>query len=499
MAPSATTPPNEQNTPIVTKGEHVTPQIDVWSNYSNWIDGKPSKTAKTLHGINPATKEALPEVPHSTKEDVDNAVKAARAAFKLWKKVPFAERQKAVTAYADALEANQVEFATLLTTEQGKPLAQAQGEIAAGYIWLRELAKINLEDTIVEEDDTKKTITRYTPLGVSVGIVPWNFPVHLATGKIAAALVTGNTMIIKPSPFTPYSDIKLVELGQQFFPPGVLQILSGGDDLGPMLTAHEDVDKISFTGSTATGKKVMESASKTLKRVTLELGGNDPAIVCEDVDIDSTAAKVATFAFLNSSQICIALKRIYVQDTIYDKFRDAMVKFITATHKVGNGLDQATTHGPIQNKMQYERVQGFYADIEKEGWKVAAGGKNDDKAPGYFINPTIIDNPADDSRIVVEEPFGPIVPLLKWHSEDEVIARANDTKMGLGASVWTRNLEQGERIATQIEAGSVWINTHLEVSPHAAFGGHKHSGMGHEWGKGGLIAYCNTQTLFFVK
>lgn len=242
----------------------------------------------------------------------------------------------------------------------------------------------------------------------------------------------------------------------------------------------------------------MESASKTLKRVTLELGGNDPAIICEDVDIKEVATKVASLAFANSGQICLALKRIYIQDTIFDKFRDAMVSH-TKTLQLGNGLGEGTTHGPIQNAMQYERVQSFFADIEKQKWNVATGGANDLKAPGYFITPTIIDRPAEDSTIVTEEPFGPIVPILSWHSEDEVIARANNTNMGLGASVWTRNLDQGKRIAEQIEAGNVWVNTHMEVSPHAAFGGHKQSGIGHEWGKGGLASYCNIQTLFFQK
>jgi acyl-CoA reductase-like NAD-dependent aldehyde dehydrogenase len=209
----------------------------------------------------------------------------------------------------------------------------------------------------------------------------------------------------KISPFTPYCGLKLGELAQQFFPPGVLQVISGDDSLGPQLTEHPDVDKISFTGSTATGKRVMQSAAGTLKRITLELGGNDPAIVCADVDIEATAAKVAFLAFANSGQICLALKRIYIQDTIFNEFRDAMVKNVKAL-QLGSGLEKTTTHGPIQNAMQYERVQGFFADIESEKWNVAVGGVNDPKSKGYFIQPTIIDNPAEDSRIVVEEPFG---------------------------------------------------------------------------------------------
>lgn len=324
-----------------------------------------------------------------------------------------------------------------------------------------------------------------------------------------------------------------MELAQQFFPPGVVQVLSGDDSLGPWLTEHADVDKISFTGSTATGKRVMQSAAGTLKRITLELGGNDPAIVCEDVDIESTAQKIATLAFANSGQICVTIKRIYIQDTIFTEFRDAMVRH-TKTLKVGNGLDPGTSQGPVQNAMQYERVQGFFKDIESERWNVATGGEKSSEAKGYFITPTIIDSPADDSRIVVEEPFGktlplspqnqnlseltthntlitsqlvtiltifigPIVPILSWNAESEVLARANNTKMGLGASVWTRNLEQGRRIAEQLESGSVWINTHLEVSPYAPFGGHKQSGIGSEWGNSGLKAFCNVQTLFLEK
>jgi len=309
--------------------------------------------------------------------------------------------------------------------------------------------------------------------------------------------LTGNCIIVKPSPFTPYCGLKLVELAQKFFPAGVVQALSGGDELGPWLTAHAGVDKISFTGSTATGKKVLESASKTLKRVTLELGGKDPAVICKSVDIAATAPKIATFAFLNSGQICVALKRIYIHEDIYDEFRDAMVEY-TKTLKVGDGMDDGVFLGPIQNSMQYDRVQGFFDDIEKQGQKVAVGGKVKDSG-GYFINPTIIDNPKEDSRLVVEEPFGPILPIMSWKDEEDVIDRANNTRMGLGASVWSNDLEEADRIARRLDAGSVWVNAHLEVDPKFAFGGHKESGIGSEYGVGGLKAFCNVQTLHIKK
>ncbi|KAK0370547.1 aldehyde dehydrogenase, partial [Colletotrichum limetticola] len=266
------------------------------------IDGKASPTEKNRHGINPANLIAKAEVPIATRKDLDLAVAAAKDAFKAWSKVSYEDRKRAVLAYADAVDSHRTQFRDLLISEQGKPIPQADAETEAAISWIRGMAGIQLPEDVVEDTDHRTIITRYAPLGVVGAIVPWNFPLLLATGKIAPALLTGNVIIVKPSPFTPYCGLKLVELAQQFFPPGVVQSLSGDDDLGPWLTSHPGIDKISFTGSTATGKLVMQSASKTLKRVTLELGGNDPAIVFPDVDVDKVAEKVAFFAFLNSGQ-----------------------------------------------------------------------------------------------------------------------------------------------------------------------------------------------------
>jgi len=277
----------------------------------------------------------------------------------------------------------------------------------------------------------------------------------------------------------------------------VLQALSGDDNLGIWLTAHPIPAKISFTGSTATGKKVMESASKTLKRVTLELGGKDPAIICDDIDIDDVASKIATFAFLNSGQICFAIKRILVHEKIIDEFRNALVKH-TKLLKVGEGNEEGVFLGPIQNSMQFEKVKGFFADIEKEGMTVAVGGKNPG-GKGYFITPTIIDRPAEDSRLVLEEPFGPIVPLLSFSNDEEAINKANNMFYGLGASVWSKDIKRANNIAQQIEAGTVWVNCHFEMYPNVPFGGHKQSGIGVEQGLAGLKSYCNSQTLYLRK
>lgn len=256
------------------------------------INNELTTTAQTRHSINPANREPNPEVPVSTQEDLDRAVGCAQKASEQWAKVPIEERRAAIIAFGDALDDHKDDFAKLLTKEQGKPLAQSYQEIGMAVEWLRTIPTQNLPEQIIQDKDDVQVIQRYVPIGVTAGIVPWNYPILLALGKVAPALYTGNSIIIKPSPYTPYCDLKLGELGSRFFPPGVFQVLSGGDDLGPMVTAHPGIGKISFTGSSVTGKKVMASCAPTLKRVTLELGGNDPAIICDDVDIDAIIPKV---------------------------------------------------------------------------------------------------------------------------------------------------------------------------------------------------------------
>jgi acyl-CoA reductase-like NAD-dependent aldehyde dehydrogenase len=379
-----------------------------FTSFSNTINGKLVGTKKTRHNTNPSTLEANPEVPIASPEDVDDAIKYAIAAGEKWAEIPVKERQAAIVKFADALASYKDEFAKMLTKEQGKPLMFANMEVDSGVHWLKTQAAIEFPEETVEESDERVVITRFTALGVAVAIVPWNFPIQLACGKIAPALIAGNALILKPSPFTPYCGLKIGELAQQFFPPGVIQALSGDDSLGPMLTAHPGVDKVSFTGSTATGKRVMESCSKTLKRVTLELGGKDPAIICADVDIQATAPKIAQLALLNSGQICVAIKRIYIHTSIYDEFLAAMVEAVKGL-VVGDGFKEGVFMGPIQNKMQFERVKGFLEYAKDEKLKIALGGDMQSVSgvgKGYFVTPTIVSNPPDDSRIVVEEPFG---------------------------------------------------------------------------------------------
>lgn len=461
-----------------------------FTEFGNVIDGKVTKTEKTRSGINPSTLEPLYDHPLSTAKEIDDAVDAARRAFSSWSKTPIEKRKELLNAFADAIDNYFDEFVELLIKEQGKPLNLAKFEVQLASKETRETTKLDLPKYVIYDTPEKYTETRHTPLGVVCGIVPWNFPLAMATSKIVVALLAGNCVIIKPSPFTPYCGIKVVELGQSIFPPGVIQVVSGEDNIGPMLTSHPGIDGISFTGSIATGKKVMQSASGTLKKVVLELGGNDPTIILPDVDVSAVAPQIATCAFLNSGQVCVAIKRIYVHEDIYPQFREAFVAAAKAA-KVGDGF---TDLGPVQNKMQYERVKGIIADSASAGQKFALGDEKISSGKGYYINRTVIDNPPDISRVVAEEQFGPIVPLLTWRDEEDVIARVNDTHFGLGASVWGKDVDRAIRIGNQIEAGSIWINHHMGVDKMAPFGGHKLSGVGVANGVLGLVELTNVQT-----
>ncbi|OAN58543.1 aldehyde dehydrogenase family protein [Sphingomonas sp. TDK1] len=461
--------------------------------FSMTIGGRAVAGEHRFDVLNPATEAPIAQAPDATRAELDAAVAAARAAFPGWADTPIATRRALLEQLANALMAEIDGFTRLLTAEQGKPHADARTEILASAYWLQGAATLDLPVTVNEDSAERYSETRHVPIGVVGAIAPWNFPMVLAMFKLGPALLAGNTVVLKPSPFTPLTTLKFGELAAAILPAGVLNTISGGDRLGPWLTEHPGIDKVSFTGSTATGRRVMQSASATLKRVTLELGGNDPAIVLADADVEALAERLFWAAFANNGQVCIATKRMYVHEQVYDRLKDALVAY-ARTVRLGDGAEQGTQLGPINNAVQYRRVLDLIADAREQGYRFLTGDAPHE-GPGYFVPVTILDNPPETSRIVQEEQFGPVLPLVKFRDIDEVIARANASDYGLGASVWGSDEDAALAVARRIASGTVWINETQHLSPLAAFGGMKQSGLGVEGGVEGLLEYTNAQTV----
>ncbi|MXO51497.1 aldehyde dehydrogenase family protein [Qipengyuania gaetbuli] len=462
--------------------------------YANLIDGEMVTTSDTFEVVNPANEEVVGLVPSCGKDELDRAVAAARRAFKSWRKTSAEERQKVVQGIAAAIKDNGDELFRLLTTEQGKPHAQAQMEIFGAAGLAAAQSTLTLDDVINQDDDTRLSRTRRVPVGVVGGIVPWNFPVMMAIQKIVPALVSGCTIVLKPSPFTPLTTLRIAELIKDIVPAGTVNIITGPDELGPLITEHPDIDKITFTGSTATGKKIMEGASRDLKRITLELGGNDASIVLPDADVEKVAEQLFWSSFSNAGQICVAAKRIYIHEDIYDDLSKAIAEYAKGV-VVGDGSQQGTGVGPIQNKKQFDRVCELIQDAKDQGYQFLTGGDVDPSGTGYYVPITILDNPPEDARIVAEEQFGPVMPLMKFSSVEEAIERANNSEYGLAGAVWTKDADKGVEIAEQLETGTVWVNEYLHISPLAPFGGHKQSGFGAEYGIDGLKEFTYPQVI----
>jgi acyl-CoA reductase-like NAD-dependent aldehyde dehydrogenase len=467
------------------------------TDFSLLIGGELVQSAQQLDVINPALGTVFARCPAAQAPELDRAVAAARRAFPAWRARSFAERAALVKRLSQRLRERQNDLAELLTREQGKPLAQSVAELDRGAAQSDGMVSIEIPVEVIADDNDKHIELRYRPLGVVGIITPWNAPVNLALGPLVSALYTGNTIVLKPSPYTPLTTLKLGELLNEVFPAGVVNVLAGGDELGAAMTAHPGIDKISFTGSVATGKKVLASAAATLKRVTLELGGNDPAIVLDDVDAKAVAKKIFFASFVNSGQVCMAIKRIYAHESIYEQLCDALVDEAKKA-KVGDGLDPATELGPIQNKMQYDKVVGIIKDTKQAGAKFLTGGEVP-SGPGYFLPPTLVTDIADDSRLVQEEQFGPIVPILKFSDIEDALRRANDTRYGLSGSVWTKDLNRGAEIAARLEVGTAWVNQHRTTSAFVPFGGAKESGLGRQYSALGLKSYMEPEVVSVAK
>ncbi len=464
--------------------------------YKLLINGEMVDGDLSMDVVNPATEEKLADCPRASEGQLNAAVAAAKAAFPAWSKTDVDERKALVLKIADVIEANATELVQLLTKEQGKPLEAATVEVYGMAAFCRYFTSLDLPVEVLEDSDARRVEVHRNPLGVVGAIVPWNFPLLLMAFKLPPALIAGNTMVIKPAPTTPLSTLRLAELISEIVPAGVVNFITDANDLGAPMTAHPDVRKISFTGSTETGAKVMAGAAGLLKRITLELGGNDAGIVLDDVNPKEAAQKLFDSAFQNSGQVCIAMKRLYVHENIYDEVCEELATIANDTI-IGDGSEQGTKLGPLNNKMQYDKVKALIEDAKQDG-NVIAGGEFPDK-PGYFIRPTIVRDIKEGSRLVDEEQFGPVLPVMSFADESEAVARANSSPWGLGGSVWSANPERAYALAEQMDAGTVWINKHAELDPTIPFGGSKMSGLGNELGQEGLLEFTQQKIINMAK
>lgn len=473
------------------------------------VDLEPVKTKaaaprKTFPVINPACGAPFTSVHACDVSDLDKAVVAARAAFPAWSNTPDEERQTLLHAIGDALEKNMQALAKLVTRETGKPLrglneVGAGMEVGGAIAWTHATAGLTLPVEVIQDDEQARVEVHRKPLGVVGSITPWNWPLMIAIWHVIPALRAGNTVVIKPSSLTPVATAKFVELANEILPPGVLNIVTAASDsgVGAAMAKHPGIDKIVFTGSTAVGKKIMQDAAGNLKRLTLELGGNDAGIVLPDVDPKAVAPKLFGVGFHNNGQTCACLKRLYVHETIYEELCAELVTLANAAI-VGDGLDPKTELGPLQNESQLRYVEELVEDARNHGGRILCGGhaKND---AGYFFEPTIVADVTDGVRLVDEEQFGPALPVIKYSDVDDAIRRANSNPNGLGGSIWSNDSESAAKLASRLECGTAWVNEHAALQPNAPFGGVKQSGIGVEFGRYGLEEYTSIQTLKVVK
>jgi acyl-CoA reductase-like NAD-dependent aldehyde dehydrogenase len=459
------------------------------SNYDMTIGGRAVAAAGSFSVLNPATGDQLALAPECTREQLDLAMRAGQQAQPGWQ-ADAPARRRGLSALADAIEADLAQLALVITSEQGKPLRESRSEVEDAVSDLRYFAR--LEITPEQIGGGRVSVLR-RPVGTVAAITPWNFPLGTVIAKVAPGLAAGCTMIVKPSPFTPLSALRLGDLARDILPAGVLNVVSGSDEVGAWMTAHPVPRMVSFTGSIATGKRIAAGAAPDLKRVTLELGGNDPAIVLDDVNVGDVADGVYDNSFANCGQVCVAVKRVYVPERLHAEFVEALAARARSA-KLGDGQHEDTELGPLCNQMQFDRVSDLVSDARRHGAQVAAGGRPAG-GPGYFFEPTVLSGVGDDCRIVAEEQFGPAIPVLPYRDLPDAVRRANDTHFGLGASVWTSDPERGAALAPSIESGTVWVNTHQAAVPGQPFGGLKWSGVGVEGGPWGLEAFTDLQVV----
>jgi acyl-CoA reductase-like NAD-dependent aldehyde dehydrogenase len=464
--------------------------------YKATIGGKPVEAQSHFSVLNPATGAEAGRAPELGLADLDAAVAAAREAFVSWSAQSDEALQAACAAVTAKIEEHQAELAEIITLEQGKPLngLGSRWEMGGAHAWAGYTTGLSIPVKVLQDNEQGRVELHRKPLGVVGSITPWNFPVMIAIWHIMPALRTGNTVVIKPSPFTPLSTLRLVQIMNEVLPPGVVNVITGSDkgvNLGAAMSEHPDIRKIVFTGSCATGEKIMRSAAKTMKRLTLEMGGNDAGIVLPDADPKAIAEGLFWGAFINNGQTCAALKRLYVHESIHDAVCDELVAY-AKNIPVGNGMEETSILGPIQNRTQFDKVFRLVDDAKRNG-KVLLGGE---PGEGLFFPPTIVAGLKNGDPLVDEEQFGPALPIIAYSDLEEAIRFANDSPNGLGGSVWSSDIEAAKKVASRFTTGSVWINKHGAIQPNAPFGGVKSSGVGVEFAEEGLVEYTDIQVIF---
>jgi len=473
-------------------------------SYAMTIAGERLELPARFAVINPANGQAFAEVPAAGVAELDAAVAAARAAFPAWSATADDERRRLIHALGDLLEGHMPELMKIVTQETGKPLAGLNGvgsgmELGGAIAWTHVTADLDLPVEVIQDDAMARVEVHRKPLGVVASITPWNWPLMIAIWHVIPALRAGNTVVVKPSELTPVSTLRFVELANTVLPPGVLNVVSATrvSGVGEAIARHPGIDKIVFTGSTPTGRRIMASAAGNLKRLTLELGGNDAGIVLPDVDPKAVAEKLFGVAFHNNGQTCACLKRLYVHESVYEAVCAELARLAREV-RVGDGMQPENLLGPIQNPQQRAYVDELVADARARGVRILAGGEPV-VGPGYFYKPTVIADATDGMRIVDEEQFGPVLPVIRYADIEDAIRRANDNPNGLGGSIWSADPAAAAALARRLECGTAWVNEHGALQPNAPFGGVKQSGLGVEFGSYGLEEYTSLQTLKVMK
>jgi len=459
------------------------------------IDGESVADSASLNVIDPATAAPFARVPDCTRQQLDSAVSAAQRAFATWSDETLDERRRLVNAFIERVVADADTLAPLITREQGKPVAKARSEINSAVFFSRGYAALTLMPEVLRDTPQQRVELRRRPLGVVGAITAWNYPVLLAMWKIVPAVLAGNTVVLKPSPYTPVATLRLGELAQDVFPRGVVNVVSGGNQLGAWMTEHPGIRKIAFTGSGSTGKRIMASAAGNLKRLTLELGGNDAGIVLDDVDPAKIAGDLFWAKFSNCGQVCAALKRLYVHRSVYRQVCDELVKF-AATVKIGRGTEEGVDIGPIQNRAQYDLVRSMVDQAINAGAKVLYQSVVP-PGPGLFLPITMLTDVTPAMRVVKEEVFGPVLTITPFDDEGDALHSANDSEYGLGGSIWSSDPQRAAKLAARLDSGGAWVNQHPAMGPDIPFGGVKGSGWGpHEQGRAAIEFYTELVTVY---